>query len=147
MSMIARYKVLLILATSLALPGVYAKTAYELVADAKSAIHEVTVAEAAEVIEGGVIVIDVREPGEFASGHIDGAVNIPRGLLEFRVAQIEALKELPIAEQHQTKIVLYCRSGGRSALATARLQEMGYQNVHSLQGGFNAWQAEASDKE
>ncbi|MDO9514807.1 MAG: rhodanese-like domain-containing protein [Syntrophales bacterium] len=56
------------------------------------------------------IILDVREPGEFAAGHLPGAINVPRGLLEFKVAK--AIPDL------NAKIYVYCASGGRAALAT-----------------------------
>jgi molybdopterin/thiamine biosynthesis adenylyltransferase/rhodanese-related sulfurtransferase len=76
-------------------------------------------------------VIDVREQDEVEQGIIPGAIHIPRGYLESRVEQY-----LP---EHSTPIVVYCAAGNRSAFAAETLQQMGYQNVASLKGGFGAW--------
>jgi len=77
-----------------------------------------------------IVVIDVREPEEFARGKIPGSYTIPRGLLEMQVDG-----RLP----HDTTVVLYCAGGGRSALACRSLAEMGYEKVENLEGGFQKW--------
>jgi adenylyltransferase/sulfurtransferase len=76
-------------------------------------------------------VIDVREQDEVEQGIIPGAIHIPRGYLESRVEQY-----LP---DYNTPIVVYCAAGNRSAFAAETLQQMGYQNVASLKGGFGGW--------
>ena len=108
-------------------------TASDLVAAARQRILEVTPRQFHDD-PGNALVIDVREPAEFASGHLPGAVNIPRGVLEFQVDAHPALarKDLPL--------VLVCRSGGRAALAADSLQAMGFCNVRSIRGGMLAWQ-------
>ncbi len=108
-------------------------TPQELVADAKSKIRELDPAEAVQSINSGAQVLDVREPAEFDAGKLAGAVNIPRGVLEFKIADHPGLADKNAA------IVLYCKTGGRSALATLSLQQLGYNNVHSVRGGFEAW--------
>ncbi len=108
------------------------------VAEAKRQITEINVQDAAVRMQaGGVMVIDVREPDEYAAGHLPHAVNIPRGVLEFE------LKSIPSLTDKSLSAILYCRSGGRSALATLALQNRGYTNVVSLAGGYEAWQAKA----
>ena len=77
--------------------------------------------------------IDVREPDEWARGHAAGAVNFPRGVLEWRVESKVPRKD--------AKIVVYCRLGWRSVLAAESVQKMGYTNVYSFDGGFEAWAA------
>lgn len=81
----------------------------------------------------------MREPEEAqAIGSIAGAVNAPRGMLEFY-----ADSSLPYHKEEfdlERRIILHCASGGRSALAAARLKEMGYTNVAHLDGGMKAWQ-------
>ena len=109
------------------------KTAQDLVMAAKATIKEVSVAEADTAIHNAEIVIDVREPGEYQQGHLSGAINIPRGLLEFKVGGMPAL------ESRDTNIVIYCKTSGRAALAAASLSEMGYLNVTSIAGGYDGW--------
>ena len=77
--------------------------------------------------------IDVREPAEFATGHLPGAINIPRGVLEFQVESHPALAGGP------RPIVLYCRGSGRAALAALSLSMLGFDEVRSLTGGIMGW--------
>lgn len=109
-------------------------TAADLVSRAKGRIKEVSPQELAGRL-GAVQIIDVREPEEYAAGHLPGAVNIPRGLLEFRIDQH------PVLCDRGCIIVMQCQGGGRSALATAVMQDLGYKSVVNLAGGFAAWQA------
>ena len=81
------------------------------------------------------ILIDVREPDEFVIGHIQGVAHIPRGLLEFKMSASEALSARDL------KILVYCKSGGRSSLAAKTLVEMGYLSVQAKAGGVDAWAA------
>ena len=110
-------------------------TAHDLVAAAKAHIKEVDLTEADAAIQAADVLIDVREADEFQAGHIPGAINIPRGLLEFR------LSNDPVLSSRDQKLVLYCKNSGRSALAASALQEMGYLEVLSILGGFDAWAA------
>lgn len=109
-------------------------TTAELIAKARSKIREVTPADTAK-IRDKVTIIDVREPHEYEAGHIPGAINIPRGVLEFRIDQFTDLQD------RDREIVLQCQGGGRSALATVTMQELGYKHVSNLAGGFGAWSA------
>lgn len=109
------------------------KTAHDLVTDAKTRIHEIQVQDADSAIREADVVIDVREADEFHAGHIPGAVHIPRGMLEFKLSNDPGLSARDL------KLVLYCKTSGRSALAAQSLQEMGYRQVLSIQGGFDAW--------
>ena len=108
------------------------KTAAELFAEAKQRITEVTPQQVREMRERGddVAIIDVREPNEWNLGHIPGATHIPRGVLE---SSIEP--RVP----RERKVVLYCASGNRSALAAETLGQMGYGDVASMSGGFRGW--------
>ena len=89
------------------------------------------------------ILIDVREPQEANAGMIPGTMNIPRGVLEFQIQTHPALRgeQHPAVAHADTPIILYCQSGGRSALAALSLQQMGFNQVVSLQGGYQAWLA------
>ncbi|MGH9185037.1 MAG: rhodanese-like domain-containing protein [Acidimicrobiales bacterium] len=115
------------------------KTAAELVAEAKARVENLNVDQvAAELAERDVLLVDLREPEELAAtGKIPGAVHVPRGMLEFRAD--------PTSPYHtegfdpSRRVIVHCAAGGRSALAAAALQDMGYQNVAHLDGGFTAW--------
>ena len=111
------------------------KTAHDLVAAAKTRVHEISVAQAEEAIRDADVLVDVRETDEFAAGHVPGAVHISRGMLEFRFSGVPAL------QPRDLKVVLYCKTSGRAALAAAALHDMGYLNVQSIAGGFDAWAA------
>ena len=109
------------------------KSAHDLVAEAKARIHEIDLDSADAAIRDADVLLDVREADEFHAGHIPGAVNIPRGLLEFR------LSNTPELSSRDLNIVLYCKTSGRAALAACALHDMGYLNVRSITGGFDAW--------
>jgi rhodanese-related sulfurtransferase len=111
------------------------KTAHDLVAAAKARVSEVSVAEAEQAIREASVLVDVREADEYAAGHLPGAVHISRGMLELRFSGMPAL------QSREIKIVLYCKTSGRAALAGAALQDMGYLNVQNIAGGFDAWVA------
>ncbi len=105
-----------------------------LVDNVKKHITEVTVEQTRAMIENSDInIIDVREESEVANGYIENALLIPRGVLEFKVDTITSLQDL------SKTVVIYCHSGNRSALAAASLQTMGYTNVLSMAGGYQAW--------
>ncbi len=113
-----------------------AMTAQDLVREAKQHITEIDPDSAEEFLgEPGIVVIDVREPAELEAGRLPGAIHIPRGLLEFRVAGCPELADPTVP------VLVYCRSGARSALAADTLQRMGYTGVKSITGGFDAWVA------
>jgi rhodanese-related sulfurtransferase len=116
-----------------------AKTAAELVAEAKQRIENLTVDQTAEEREAGAILVDLREPSEREQGSIPGAVHAPRGMLEFWADPTSPYHRAEL--DPNSRVVLYCAGGGRSALAADTLQQMGYGNVAHLEGGFNAWKA------
>ncbi len=107
----------------------------DLLAAAKAEITEVDTATAQERIDaGGTVVLDVREPDEYDQGALIGAVHIPRGHLEAQVEGRLLDKSVPV--------VVYCAGGVRSAFAAKTLQELGYQEVLSVAGGFGRWKDE-----
>ena len=118
-----------------AVPQAMAKdmAAKDFVAEAKKDICEVSVSDAKGTLDkGGCVFLDCREPKEFKMGHVPGAVNIPRGLMEWKVS-----KKIP---DKNAKIVVYCKVGGRGCLSTCTLCRMGYKNVVNIAGGWKAWE-------
>jgi molybdopterin/thiamine biosynthesis adenylyltransferase/rhodanese-related sulfurtransferase len=104
----------------------------ELLQQVKGEIDEVDGWRAREIIEGeSPSIVDVRERDEWDEGHIPGAVHVPRGHLESRIEQAAPDKSRPV--------VVYCAGGNRSAFATKTLEELGYERVMSLAGGFTDW--------
>ena len=116
-------------------------TVRDLIAAARTRIREIQPSQLLELQRHGCPVVDVREPEEFAEGHIPGAVNIPRGLLEFEVDGHPAVNyETAEALSHRKRpVVLYCLSGGRSALAADALLRLGFVNPMSLDHGILGW--------
>lgn len=109
------------------------KTAHDMVEEARQHIDEVSPEAAETLMREADAVIDVREPDEYQSGHIPGAINIPRGLLEFR------LSNSPELAARDLNVMLYCKTSGRAALAARSLADMGYLQVRSIEGGYDAW--------
>ena len=107
-------------------------TPMELVAEAKAQITEIDLATTQAALPNALL-LDVREPAEFEAGRLPGAVNIPRGLLEFKIG------DHPQLSKKDADILIYCKTSGRAALAALNLQRMGYTNVRSIHGGFDAW--------
>ncbi len=112
-----------------------AVTPHDLVVEAKSQIKEVPTAEAMALL-GKRVVIDVREYDEYAAGHLPGAINIPRGVLEFKIGMV------PECANKDGAFLIYCRTSGRAALSAVQLQKIGYGNIVSMLGGFEAWNTE-----
>src|SRR5215831_4349736 len=106
-----------------------------LVADARSRVREVTIADVDRVSRAGAPfqLIDVREEEEWRRGHLPGARHLCKGIIE---RDIE--RAVPEKSSH---LVLYCGGGFRSALAADNLQRMGYTRVESMDGGWRAWTA------
>lgn len=123
------------------------KTSQQLISEAKAAIQEVSIQDLATALQqdSETVLIDVREPAEFAQHHINGAVNYPRGVLEMnvhnhpKVAASGCEPAVALAQLAAQPMYLICRSGARSALATESLQRMGFSRVYSVAGGMQAW--------
>jgi molybdopterin/thiamine biosynthesis adenylyltransferase/rhodanese-related sulfurtransferase len=105
----------------------------DLLHQVKAEIDEIDVVTASGLLEGDEppVLVDVRERDEWEEGHIPGAIHVPRGFLESRIEQAVPGKSTPI--------VLYCAGGSRSAFAAKTLEELGYESVASLAGGFTEW--------
>lgn len=109
-----------------------------LVAAAKGRIENLTPDQVEREARDGAVLVDIREPDErAANGAIAGSIHAPRGMLEFYAD--------PTSSYHRAdfdparRVILYCASGGRSALAAATLQELGYRDVAHLEGGIRGW--------
>jgi rhodanese-related sulfurtransferase len=112
----------------------------ELVGRVKATIHECSVMEAHDCLNTETLLVDIREPAEFQRGHIPGAIHLPRGLLEFEIhGLVQRMLSPEVSRPEEQPIVLYCGTGGRSALAAETLEAMGYRNVRSMSGGIVAW--------
>jgi len=108
-------------------------TPQELVAEAKPHVTEINIDYAVAHIKAGSLVVDVREPVEFEAAHLPGAINIPRGVIEFKIG------DHPLLSNKSAEILLYCKTGGRSVLAAFNLQRIGYTGISSMTGGFDGW--------
>ncbi len=115
------------------------RTVMQLVAEQRKRIENLAPARLRESLgQVGVTVIDIREPGEIAAtGAIPHAVCVPRGVLEFRADPTSPSHD-PVLDPG-ARTVLYCASGGRSALAGGALLDLGYEHVAHLDGGITAW--------
>jgi molybdopterin/thiamine biosynthesis adenylyltransferase/rhodanese-related sulfurtransferase len=110
----------------------------EVLRQIKSRIDEVDPSVVREQVTNGATVIDVREPEEWAAGHIPGAVHVPKSYLESRIEGA--------APDRSGHVILYCASGNRSAWATRTMvDDLGYENVESMTGGFTLWKDRGYD--
>jgi rhodanese-related sulfurtransferase len=104
---------------------------------ANAVVPKVSAAEAKDLIARGALVVDVRDAPEVEkSGKLEGAIHVSRGMLEFRADPAS-----PYHDKHfdpARPVIVYCASGGRSALAGRTLQELGYAHVYNL-GAFKDW--------
>lgn len=121
------------------------KSLMDFVVAAHEAVEHVECSQLDEMYKDGkdLLVLDVREESEFASGHLPGALNIPRGIIETS-ADLNYPKRHPVlSEARARRVVLYCATGGRSAMATHVLNQMGFTDAYNLNGGIAAWQSDS----
>ena len=104
-----------------------------LVNQAKAEINEITIAELQQHNQPYVL-LDIREDHEWVKGHLPEAMHLGKGIIERDIEQM--------VQDKKQKIVLYCGGGYRSALAAQTLQQMGYQQVLSLAGGYREWKVQ-----
>jgi molybdopterin/thiamine biosynthesis adenylyltransferase/rhodanese-related sulfurtransferase len=105
----------------------------ELLEQIRAGIEEVDAVRARELLDSPAapLLVDVREQDEWSEGHLPGAIHVPRGNLESRIERA--------APDHAQPVILYCQSGNRSVFAAKTLEELGYENVVSLAGGYTDW--------
>ena len=114
----------------------------ELVDFTKQFITEVSTNELQTLMNGDeeYYLLDVRTGKENAKSYIPGAVSIPRGVLEFRIANEDVWDDEGLyMPEKNSRIVIYCKKGGRGTLASKALKDLGYTNVVNLKGGFLQW--------
>lgn len=119
------------------------KQVTELVAKAKAEIKTIDMAQYKKVVAhpNGALIIDVREAGEYAAGHVPGAINLPRGLLEWAIWPHVGYPEHTNMNQ---KIYTQCLTGGRASLAAARLKELGFTDVTAVIMDLRDWQKQGN---
>lgn len=115
-------------------------TVVELVTRAKSQIENLTPDQVTREIAEGAVLADLREPAELQNdGMIKGAIHAPRGMLEFYADPNSPYYRNELDPTRRT--ILYCASGGRSALGAVALAGLGYADVAHLDGGMKAWRS------
>jgi rhodanese-related sulfurtransferase len=118
----------------------------DMIADALGSVETVSAAQVKEGLDSGAVdvVLDVREPDEWAKGHVPGALNVPRGMLEIRADPDSPATDPALSAGRNARVVVYCLKapGARSLLAAQTLGRMGYPNVAAMRGGFEEWRAE-----
>jgi rhodanese-related sulfurtransferase len=105
----------------------------DMVAKAKAEIKKVPAADVKAAIDKkeNVVILDVRDPNEYAAGHLPGAINVSRGTLEFGI--------WGKVKDQNSKMYVYCKTAGRSALATKTLSDLGYKNAMLMDAAFEDW--------
>lgn len=113
----------------------------EMVSLAKDHIDEISVGDFHQIFNAEeYVLIDLRTKSEHDGGYIPGSINITRGLLEFQIAKESVWSKAGMYVPGKNDlIIVYCKSGGRAALAAETLARMGYTNVKSIEGGWEKW--------
>lgn len=141
----ARNWIVLLLLLGLAQPGLvwsaknYPESISKLVAETKQAITTIDMNTFKDVVDRKAydMIIDVREPDEYDVGHVPGAVNIPRGVIEFRIWRYIGY---PDSTDITKRIFLYCKTGSRCSLATHSLKKLGFTNVVAVDMKYKSWE-------
>ena len=110
----------------------------EMIATAKSSINMIDMKKFDGILESNAydLIIDVREPYEFESGHVPGAINIPRGVIEFEIWEKVGF---PDETDLDKRIYIYCNTGKRTALAVATFKNLGFTNIYGVDMKFSNW--------
>ena len=122
-----------------ALAQSYPSSVTQQVLSAQKEVRTIGMADFRKVVDnpGSVLIIDVREPNEYAAGHVPGTINIPRGQLEF---QIWKQVGFPAKTEVSKTIYLHCSSGNRASLAAKSLKDMGFTDVTAVVMSLDEWQ-------
>lgn len=102
----------------------------------RSTTQNVSISEAYELINknNDILILDVRAPSEYKSGHIPNAINIPHNVLNARINELEKYKD--------KNILVHCQSGGRSSVAVQILERQGFTKIYHMESGFGLWKYE-----
>ena len=136
---IFRWLVVLIIVSMplMAHAGKYPQVLIDQVAAAKKATPVVTLEQLKAAMDDPTIwIVDVREPDEFSRGHLPSAINIPRGVIEFKIWKKVGY---PDKTNMQQKMYLYCKAGARCALATKALHDLGFTEVYRTDLKLDEW--------
>lgn len=121
-----------------------AKSLGDFIAEARRCIQELDAESLEDWLHSrdDLLLVDVREPNEFQAGHLPNAILVPRGMLEAAADPGTKHRHPLLCDARCRPVVVYCASGGRSAMAARTLQDMGFEEVYSLAGGLDVWDAE-----
>ena len=115
----------------------YPQVLADYVAAAKKATPAASLEQFKAAIDApGILIVDVREPDEYATGHVRNAINIPRGVIEFKIWEVVGYPDKIKMDQ---KMYLYCKSGGRCALAAKALRDLGFTEAYRTELKINEW--------
>jgi rhodanese-related sulfurtransferase len=118
----------------------------EMMQEALASVEAISAQDVKERLESGEVdlVVDVREPKEWDGGHVPGAINVPRGMLELRADPESPATDPTLSANKDARVIVYCLKapGARSVLAAQTLGNMGYSNVAAMRGGFEEWRGE-----
>ena len=121
-----------------------AKTLMDFVGEARARVKHVSSDQLVDMMDDSkdLLIVDVREESEYAAGHIPGALLVPRGTLEGAADKNYPKRDPILCDARDRRLVLYCASGGRSAMAADTLNQMGFGEVYNLAGGWDNWVAD-----
>jgi rhodanese-related sulfurtransferase len=122
-----------------------ARGVQQMLEEALESVEPISVQAVRQELDSGAagLVVDVREPNEFDQGHLPGAINVPRGMLELRADPESPVAHPRLSTDKDARVIVYCLKapGARCVLAAETLGRMGYSNVVAMQGGVEEWRA------
>jgi rhodanese-related sulfurtransferase len=122
-----------------------ARGVQQMLEEALESVEPISVQAVRQELDSGAagLVVDVREPNEFDQGHLPGAINVPRGMLELRADAESPVAHPRLSTDKDARVIVYCLKapGARCVLAAETLGRMGYSNVVAMQGGVEEWRA------
>ena len=122
-----------------------AKGLKDMVEEASGTVEVISAPAVQDGLDKGEVdvVLDVREPSEWGEGHLPGATNVPRGMLELRADPESPVTDPALSANRDARVIVYCLKapGARSLLAAETLGRMGYTNVAAMRGGLEEWRS------